>query len=139
MECANIHASQIVLSLQSNYFSKPDNMKITTMSLLGLAVISLTAGAAEPSSPCPADARFADFPVYDGEDLELLVNDRGTHFTLWSPEAEEVTLQIYDSDRNTAPVEIHRMARSNNGTWRFTSPDNLTGKFYTFRVKYNGE
>ena len=114
-------------------------MNRTVMSIIGLAAISLGSHAAEPLSPCQADARFADFPTYNADDLELLVNDRGTHFTLWSPEAEEVTIQLYDTDRDTAPTGIHRMTRSNNGTWRFTSPENLTGKFYTFRVKYDGK
>lgn len=112
-------------------------MNRTVMNIIGFAAISLGTPAAKPQTPCPTDARFADFPTYCAEDLELLVNDRGTHFTLWSPEAEEVTIQFYDTDRNTAPTSIHRMTRSNNGTWRFTSPDNLTGKFYTFRVKHN--
>ena len=101
---------------------------------MGVAAASLCVSATIPQN---SDSVFAQYPIYSGDDLELLVNDHGTHFTLWSPEAQEVILRIYDNDRNTDPVEVHRMSKSSKGTWRFSTPQNLTGKFYTFQIKYN--
>ncbi|MDE6086198.1 MAG: type I pullulanase, partial [Muribaculaceae bacterium] len=103
---------------------------------MGVAAASLCVSATIPQN---RDSVFAQYPIYSGDDLELLVNDHGTHFTLWSPEAQEAILRIYENDRNTVPVGIHRMAKSNNGTWRFSSPDDLTGSFYTFQIKYDGK
>ena len=34
------------------------------------------------------DEQYANFPVYTGDDLELKVDSKGTHFTLWSPQAD---------------------------------------------------
>ncbi|MDE7095990.1 MAG: hypothetical protein K2O47_00675, partial [Muribaculaceae bacterium] len=38
------------------------------------------------------DMQFADYPVYNGNDLELKVGNDSTHFRLWSPKAQEVIL-----------------------------------------------
>ena len=40
---------------------------------------------------------FASMPTYNGEDLELTVDNRGYHFRLWSPMAEEVRISFYES------------------------------------------
>ena len=80
------------------------------------------------------DERYDTWPVYSGDDLELAVDNAGTHFTLWSPEADAVSVQIYDTDRNTAPVQTISMTRADNGTWHANVPEKLYGKFYTFTV-----
>ncbi len=85
-----------------------------------------------------AEPDYNSWPTYSGEDLELMVDQAGTHFTLWSPQAEAVKLNIYDHDRNTAPIETLAMTKSDNGTWRVTVPEKLYGKFYTFQVTVDG-
>ncbi len=85
------------------------------------------------------DERYDTWPVYSGDDLELAVDNAGTHFTLWSPEADAVSVQIYDTDRNTAPVQTIAMTRSTDGTWRANVPEKLYGKFYTFTVTTGGK
>ncbi len=82
--------------------------------------------------------KFAQYPAYAGDDLELRVDSRGTHFTLWSPEADAVEVLLYDTDRNSSPVDTLSMVRGDRGTWRVTVPKPLYGKFYTFRVKHDG-
>ena len=37
---------------------------------------------------------YDNYPVYEGNDLELTVDDAGTHFTLWSPAAEAARVNI---------------------------------------------
>ncbi len=84
------------------------------------------------------EARFDSFPVYDGDDLELVVDARGTHFTLWSPEAQQAQVLLYDTDRNSAPFDTLDMTRAERGTWRASVPEQLYGKFYTFRIRHDG-
>ena len=98
-------------------------------------------GLAAPLTLAQADtdSRFDSWPSYSGDDLELKVDASGTHFTLWSPEAEAAQVMIYDTDRNTPPVDTLDMKRSDNGTWRVSVPRQLWGKFYTFAVTVGGK
>ena len=80
------------------------------------------------------ESRYDSWPAYTGDDLELKVDASGTHFTLWSPEAESAKVNIYDTDRNTPAVQTIEMHKGDKGTWRATVPEQLYGKFYTFAV-----
>lgn len=86
---------------------------------------SLTASA-YASVPTVEDI-YNSYPVYDGNDLELIVDNSGTHFTLWSPAVQNVRVLIYDKDRNGVAIdtlEMHpekrRMAcsRSTDALWQ---------------------
>lgn len=86
------------------------------------------------------DSQFKDYPVYSGEDLELLVDNSGTHFRLWSPKAEGAEVNIYSQGsggeaERTLPMQFN----PENGTWTASVPEQLYGKFYTFRIKYDGK
>ncbi len=108
------------------------------MTLLSCSLMSgLTSNAAEP---CPDDARFARFETFSNDEglLESSVDASGTHFRLWSPEASEARVLIYDTDRNSLPVDTLAMTRSTGGTLTASSPAKLYGKFYTFQIKYRG-
>lgn len=101
--------------------------------------IALLSSPALTSTPLFAqsayDAQFADYPVYAGDDLELTVNDSGTHFRLWSPKARQVVVQIYDNGHGGIPIENIKMDFDpSTGTWTASSPEKLYGKFYTFKV-----
>lgn len=102
--------------------------------LVALALGASAAAVAQSYS----DKDFALWPSYDGDDLELSIDNQGTHFTLWSPKADEVKVMLYDSGANTAAYDSLAMQRSDNGTWRATVAKDLKGKFYTFRIKYHG-
>ena len=109
----------------------------------GLVLTAALAGAVSAPAqstnlPRYMESEFAAWPAYNGSDLELSVDASGTHFTLWSPKAESAEVLIYDTDRNTAPVETLPMKRGENGTWRASVPAKLYGKFYTFRVTVDG-
>lgn len=87
-----------------------------------------------------SDAKYADFPSYSGEDLEHIVNDSGTHFRLWSPEAQDAVVNIYNEGNGGEPIEKLPMTfDSSNGTWLASSPEKLYDKFYTFSIKYDGK
>ncbi len=109
----------------------------------GLVLTAALAGAVSAQAqstnlPRYMESEYAAWPAYNGSDLELSVDASGTHFTLWSPKAEAAEVLIYDTDRNTAPVETLPMKRGENGTWGASVPVKLYGKFYTFRVTVDG-
>lgn len=85
------------------------------------------------------DEQYNAWPTYSGDDLELLVDNNGTHFTLWSPKADAAEVLIYNTDRNTTATDTLRMKRSDGGVWRASVPDKLYGKFYTFVVTVGGK
>ncbi len=113
------------------------NLKAGLVLTAALAGV-VSAPARSTNLPQYMESDYASWPVYNGSDLELCVDASGTHFTLWSPKAEAVEVLIYDTDRNTAPIETLLMKRGENGTWRASVPEKLYGKFYTFRVTVDG-
>ena len=86
------------------------------------------------------DAQFIEYPTYSGDDLELTVNNSGTHFRLWSPKAQEAKVNLYDTGKGGSPYSTLEMKFDPaNGTWTASVPEQLYGKFYTFQIKYDGE
>ena len=113
-----------------------ETVKLKTMALATfLAACSLMATAQSDF-----DAKFKNYPTYSGEDLELTVNNTGTHWRLWSPKAQEAVVNIYDHGKGGEPIQtIPMQFHPDNGTWTASLPQKLYGKFYTFRIKYDGE
>jgi len=112
-------------------------MKYKLMTLLSvLAAGTMTAPRALAAEP---DAVYATYPTYAGDDLELTVDNNGTHFKLWAPSAQAVKLRIYPTDRNSAPEQTIDMQRdATGGTWSLTVPGKMYGKFYTFQIEHDG-
>lgn len=111
-------------------------MKFKTMAIATLLAMGSMAASAQSNF----DAKFKNYPTYSGSDLELTVNDTGTHWRLWSPEAQEVLVKIYNNGKGGNPIETLQMQRHpDNGTWTASVPEQLYGKFYTFQVKYDGK
>lgn len=103
---------------------------------------ALLTGLAAPQMQAQSnyDNQFVSYPVYQGDDLELTVNDSGTHFRLWSPKAEAAEVLIYADGANGAPLQTIAMtAEPSTGTWKASVPEKLYGKFYTFRIKDKGK
>jgi pullulanase len=86
------------------------------------------------------DAQFLQYPTYAGSDLELSVDDCGTHFRLWSPKASEAIVNIYDDGHTGKPIQTISMSfHPEDGTWTASLPEQLYGKFYTFSIKHSGK
>ena len=78
---------------------------------------------------------FSDYPVYDGNDLELTYSPSGSKFRVWSPAADEVKLLLFDNGTDGSAYEMKDMKRSGKGTWVTSVKGDLKGKYYTFQVK----
>ena len=105
----------------------------------GMALTCCTGSRSASDSAANPDDRYLSLPTYSGDDLELTVDDSGTHWRLWSPEAEAVRLNLYSEGTGTPADSTIDMTRSTSGTWTASVPEKLYGKFYTFSVKYGDE
>ena len=106
---------------------------------LSMAIVSV-AGASPAMAQSAYDAQFITYPTYNGDDLELTVDNSGTHFRLWSPKAQEARVNIYDNGRFGKPLQTLEMkADPSNGTWTASVPEKLYGKYYTFQIKFDGK
>lgn len=80
---------------------------------------------------------YNDYPVYNGNDLELVYTPKASHFRVWSPGAQQVKLLLFDDGHNGPVVRVETMEPSIDGTWKIRIRGDLKGKFYTFQVKMN--
>ena len=69
---------------------------------------------------------------------ELTITDTVTTFRLWSPEAQQAQVNIYETDFDSRPIETLDMQHDIGGTLTATVPRNLCGRFYTFQIKHQG-
>lgn len=118
------------MKLSNSFYS------LMTATILGSALsVSPTAAMAQSTF----DRQFVEYPTYNGNDLELTVNASGTHFRLWSPQAQAVRVNIYNTGRGGKAIQTLSMkADQSNGTWTASVPEQLYGKFYTFQIQQNG-
>ncbi|MDR0872356.1 MAG: type I pullulanase [Prevotellaceae bacterium] len=83
-------------------------------------------------------ASLDDYPVYEGNDMELTYSPAKSDFCVWSPAAQSVVLKIYDAAQDGEPSETLPMKAAEKGTWRVSVKKELLGKFYTFQVTQDG-
>lgn len=100
---------------------------------------TLLCGVMALNATTDMDSNYVSLPAYNGEDLELTVDNGGTHFRMWSPQADAVRVMLYESDRNTSAIDTLKMVRAEQGTWTASVAEKLYGLFYTFQVKHNGK
>ncbi len=113
-------------------------LKIMGVSCLMVSGCAIASGVAKAGSDY--DMQFLEYPTYNGDDLELLVDESGTHFRLWSPKAQGAKVNIYDSGRHGKPImEIPMQFDESSGTWVASVDDKLYGKFYTFQILWDGK
>lgn len=86
------------------------------------------------------DAQFIEWPTYNGNDLELTVDNTGTHFRLWSPKAKEARVKLYNNGHTGEAYQVLPMTfDAKTGTWSASVPEKLYGKFYTFQINNDGK
>ncbi len=104
---------------------------MTATLVVGTALCGCTGASNKSDDP------YADWECYDGDDLELVVDDQGTHFALWSPKAQAARVYLYDADLNSAAIDTLEMAKADGGVWRAGVAEQLYGKFYTFSIQHD--
>ncbi len=110
----------------------------TITTIVSASVLSASMPANASDFPRIPDSQLNVYPTYDGNDLELTVDEKGTHFALWSPGAQEAKVLLYTDGYNGSAYTELAMTLTDKGVWRVSLPEILYGKFYTFQVKFNG-
>ena len=78
--------------------------------------------------------------TYTGSDLGALWTPHKTHFRLWAPTADEVTVNLYRSGNPDAQdlLEQVPMVKDVHGTWVAEACGDLNGVYYTYLVLVDG-
>ena len=82
---------------------------------------------------------FNEYPVYEGNDLEYTYTPELTTFKLWSPEAEQVKVHIYETGLEGEKLCSVDMDYDGKGVWATSFDEDLKGKFYTFQILFEGK
>lgn len=107
---------------------------------MALALASSPLSISSAYAQSDYDSRFAVYPTYNGDGLELSVDDSGTHFRLWSPAAEKAEVLLYNNGHTGSPYQTLKMTLNPSvGVWSAGVPEQLYGKFYTFRIFQDGK
>lgn len=75
---------------------------------------------------------------YAGNDLGVSCGPEGTHFRLWAPTAESVSLRRYQKGDGDCLIGEEEMRSDVCGTWVYETKENLEGTYYTYVVCCDG-
>ena len=78
---------------------------------------------------------FDEYPVYEGELVEMAYTPASTRFSLWAPSAQEVRVLLYEKGQGGSAYRMVKMEPASDGMWQARVDEDLKGKFYTFNVK----
>lgn len=71
---------------------------------------------------------------------EMTWSPTATRFSLWSPEAEGVRVNIYADGIGGTPLNTYSLpTAAGKGMWATVLKQDLKGKYYTFQIKKNGK
>lgn len=84
-------------------------------------------------------AEFLDWPVPSSPLAEVEYSQQATRFSVWSPKAEQVKVNLYRRGEGGVPFESYPMHLQVDGTWTVAVSGNLNGVFYTFQVQTAGK
>ena len=106
------------------------------MNLKQLVVMSAVAVATGcTSSQQHTSTPFDEYPVYEGEWVEMAYTPASTRFSLWAPSAQEVRVLLYEKGQGGSAYRMVKMEPASDGLWQARVDEDLKGKFYTFNVK----
>ena len=81
---------------------------------------------------------FEEKYTYDGK-LGAFLDEKGAHFLLWSPMADEVRLRFFDDgDKSPVTMEVS-MEPLEKGVWCYRGDKSLEGHYYDYVVEVEGE
>ncbi|MEP6674688.1 MAG: type I pullulanase [Ferruginibacter sp.] len=79
------------------------------------------------------------FAPYNGNDLGLTYTAKKSVFKIWAPTATAAELKIYDEPLEGAAVQTIGMKKAENGCWTSSLLNDQKGKYYTFRIRHDGQ
>lgn len=82
---------------------------------------------------------FSKYPVYSGKDLGITYSPQRSIFKIWAPTAAAAELKLYHAGTGNTLAGVFPMVKAKNGVWTTTIYTDQKNKFYTFRVKINGQ
>ena len=106
--------------------------------LIAIGLIPIIMNFSCTYSP-PVFSSFDDYPIYSERDLEMVYTPEKTGFRIWSPAAEAAEVIIYNQWNDSIASRIIKMEPAVSGTWMATYKGDNIGKYYTFKVKYQGK
>ncbi|MGL4994030.1 MAG: type I pullulanase [Bacteroidales bacterium] len=117
-------------NLKSNFTIIASSVLISLTSLSGVIAQDKALSSIEMNA----------LPTYDSNDLGCTIDNRGYNFKIWSPMAEDVRVNIYDSARGGQATFTFKMSiEPSTGVWTYSTSTPLMGKFYTFQIKHKGK
>ncbi len=73
---------------------------------------------------------------YNGKDLGAVLSKEGTSFKIWSPLADNITLNLYKTgDESGEKIASFEMQLEEKGVWVYKTCDNLKNIYYTYTVE----
>ena len=81
---------------------------------------------------------FENECIYSGNDLGVTLANNSTKFRAWAPTAESLSVKLYKTGREDKNdlVKTYAMTKDIGGTWILNVPENLTGYYYVYNIKY---
>ncbi|MFT7196162.1 MAG: pullulanase, partial [Marinoscillum sp.] len=80
---------------------------------------------------------FEDYPAALDASLWLDYNSERTIFSLWSPVAKAVKVNLYKEGNGGEKLQVYYMSPSETGIWSYTENSDLAGYYYTYQIKIN--
>ena len=82
---------------------------------------------------------FKSWPVPVGPISEMSYSQDVTHFSVWSPVADQAKVNLYHNGQGGVPYETYSLSKNSDGTWSVSVKGDLKGTFYTFQVQVGGQ
>ena len=81
---------------------------------------------------------FEEKYTYDGK-LGAFLDEKGAHFLLWSPVADDVRVRFFADGDGSPVVSEETMKQLDGGVWSFDGDASLEGTYYDFVIEVEGE
>lgn len=82
---------------------------------------------------------FLENYIYEENNLGVECTEEGTTFRLWSPQAECISLNLYQTGDGGNAYEQIPMKKEEKGVWSWESKEELHGVYYDYLITRNGE
>ena len=77
--------------------------------------------------------------IYEGNNLGVLCTEKGTAFRLWSPQAECVKLNLYNTGNGEDAYRQIPLKKEEKGVWSWDTDKELHGVYYDYLIIRDGE